>query len=197
MSVWVFDTETTGFVQPKLPPEHPSQPHLVQLGGVLYDDSGHERASMDLTIKPEGWEIPSKASDVHGITPAIADRHGIPLIVALALFSNLAKLARHHVGHNIEFDMKVMAAAFHRVNRPMPAMNPRCTKDMADPILKLPPTEKMINAGFGHKFKPPTLTECVRFFFDEQLVGAHSAVIDARACGRVYFELLRRTTQKD
>lgn len=82
-----------------------------------------------------------------------------------------------------------MQAAFHRVARPFPAMNIVCTKEMADPVLCLPPTARMIAAGYGDKFKAPSLAECIRFLFEEEMAGAHSALADCRYCARVFFEL--------
>ena len=63
----LFDTETTGFVQKDYPPDHPSQPHLVQLGMILADDASNEIQSVELIVRPEGYEIPKQASDVHKI----------------------------------------------------------------------------------------------------------------------------------
>jgi DNA polymerase-3 subunit epsilon len=42
--------------------------------------------------------------------------------------------------------------------------------------------------------KPPKLEECIQHFFSEELPGAHDALIDARACARVYFHL--KTTEE-
>ena len=63
-----------------------------------------------------------------------------------------------------------------------------CTKEAATPVLKLPPTPKMVRAGRTH-FKSPNLAECVRHFFDEDLLGAHDAMVDVRVCKRVYFAM--------
>jgi len=46
----------------------------------------------------------------------------------------------------------------------------------------------MLAAGFT-KPKPPKLEECIRHFFNEELDGAHDAMVDVRACRRVYFHL--------
>ena len=91
--ILVFDTETTGFVDFHMPPDHECQPHLVQLAAILIDDAGSERATMSVIVKPDGYEIPEKASAVHGITTDIASRVGIPLAAALHPFINLRKLA--------------------------------------------------------------------------------------------------------
>lgn len=192
-----YDSETTGLTLTREKPSHPNQPHLVQLGCALYDENEVERAQVSLIIKPNGWVIPQGATDAHGITTEMANDLGVPLLVALAVFSNLAKIAHTHVAHNADFDIKVLMAAFHRVNRPFPPINSRCTKDLADPIMKMPPTERMVAAGFGWKSKPPKLIECMNFFFNEDLPGAHDALVDSRACARVFFEILRRQRSEE
>ncbi len=191
----VFDTETTGLPNNREPPDHPSQPHLVQLCALLLDpETQRERSVMSVIIKPDGWTVPPDAYKVHGITTEIAEACGVPLIVAMAMFSNLVRQSTCQVAHNVDFDMKIILAACARLKRPLQGvLNPRCTVNMTTPLLKLPPTERMIAAGFGSKWKSPTLAECVRFFFDEELESAHDAFVDARACARIYFEVLRRT----
>jgi DNA polymerase III subunit epsilon len=190
-----FDTETSDLCLEREKPDHPGQPHVVELGCVLYDHENAERTTVNVIIRPTGWTIAPKAQETHGISLEMAYDLGIPAMVAMAMFSNLVKQADRTCGHNITFDLKVMMAEFHRIGRPFPPTNPRCTKDLAEPVLKLPPTERMKATGMGHKFKSPTLTECVRFLFDEELVGAHGALADARACGRVLFELERRAKE--
>lgn len=190
--ILAFDSETSGLTITREKPTHPGQPHLVQLGCSLYDEDQVERSYISLIIKPTGWTIPQGAAEVHGITTEMANDLGVPLVVALATFNHLVKASHTHIAHNSDFDIKVMLAAFHRANRPFPPINPRCTKDLADPIMKMPPTERMVAAGFGWKTKPPKLIECMKFFFDEELPGAHDALVDARACARVFFEIERR-----
>ena len=63
-----------------------------------------------------------------------------------------------------------------------------CTMRGATHLVDLPPTPRMIAAGFN-KPKPPKLAECVRAFFSEDLDGAHDALVDVRACARVFFHL--------
>ena len=71
-----------------------------------------------------------------------------------------------------------------------------CTMSASSAIMKLPPTEKMISAGFN-KPKPPKLSDAYEHFFGKNLEGAHNALVDVRACKEVYFELLKRNAVED
>jgi DNA polymerase-3 subunit epsilon len=186
--ILIFDTETTGLLIKGQP-----TPHLVQLAAMLMDHKGRECASISLIIRPDGYEIPPKASAIHGISTAMAMDCGVPLIVACGMFSNLIKISSLQVAHNAEYDCAIILAAFQRVSRPVPTLNTACTKELASPILNLPPTEKMLAAGFN-KPKSPNLAECMQFFFREEIVNAHNALIDTKCCARVYFEIMRRMT---
>lgn len=194
MTILFVDTETSGLTNTKQDHRHPSQPHLVQLGCLLTNDEGGELGSIDLIVRPEGYAIPTEAARVHGITTEIADMAGVPLVLAVAVFTNLRAKADKVVAHNQAFDRLVLEAAIHRTGRTPASPGPAdwdCTMEMASPVLAIPPTTRMVAAGFT-KFKPPNLGECYRFLFDEELAGAHNALVDVRACARVYFELRRR-----
>jgi DNA polymerase-3 subunit epsilon len=197
--ILVFDTETTGFVEPTLPPGHPSQPKLVQLGCVLMTDEFREVAAVDLTVRPDGYTIPDRSSQVHGITTSIAHETGIPLANVLGVFAQLRANAVECVAFNTKFDRLVMEAAFARHGRQPTVGWPdklRCCMEEATPIMALPPTARMKAAGFD-KFKPPSLAEAYRHFCgklaaedmrypwlrseDGGFAGAHSALVDCRA----------------
>lgn len=189
-----FDTETTGFPKRHLPLDHPEQPKLVQLAAILAEDDGAERASVCAIIRPNGWAIPAAASEIHGIDEALAVRSGIALISALHVFLDLAGHADRVVAHNVGFDVEVMQIAMESVGWPSAATafgaKPRaCTMSLATAVVNLPPTAKMVAAGFNRP-KPPKLEECVRHFFDEALEGAHDALVDVRACARVHRHLI-------
>jgi DNA polymerase-3 subunit epsilon len=191
--VLIFDTETAGLPQDTLPDDHPAQPHLVQLGALLVDEDGAERASVNLIVRPDGWTIPSATTAAHGITTEAAARVGVPLALAVAAFTNLRGLADELVAHNLPFDEKIMQYAITRVGKTPRSAGPSlrtCTMALAAPVVNLPPTAKMLAAGFN-KPKAPSLSECYRHFFGEELAGAHDALVDARACARVYFHLKR------
>lgn len=192
MMLLFADTETTALYNFSRPPDHPSQPHLVQLGCILTEQDGTPRATLDLIVRPEGYAIPDAAAAVHGITTEIAERVGIPLTIAVAAFVHLRSKADTIVAHNLAFDERIMATAIHRTGKTITLAAPlarACTLEMAEPILKLPATAKMVAAGRANQFKKPNLGECYRHFFGEELKGAHTALADAQACARIYFAI--------
>jgi DNA polymerase-3 subunit epsilon len=187
--ICAFDTETTGLYDPI---------RLVELGVVLFelrsDWSFFERASVSLIIRPEGFTIPEKAASIHGITTEIALHFGISVISAISVLTNLWSKADILIAHNFEYDDKVINGEIIRLGRNSNLRRPPtiCTKDLSAPILNIPPTPRMISSGYGGMPKAPKLEECYRFFFNEEIIGAHSALVDARACARVFAEIKRR-----
>ena len=180
-----YDTEATGFPNTRAPHDDERQPHIVQLAAILTEDDGTERA-------PQGWEIPAEAAAVHGITTEMAARVGVSEAMAFACWNRLGFLAKTHVAHNIAFEYLVMQIAEARLRPAIRSTTSKaarfCTMKAATPIVNLPPTAKMLAAGFNRP-KSPQLGECVKHFFNEELAGAHDALVDVRACARVYFHL--------
>lgn len=184
-----FDTETTGFFNERQPVDHPSQPHIVQLAAMLTEDDGAEVMSFSVIVD-NGVPIPVQASNVHGITTEIADARGIEPEIAMHLFGHVYRLADTVVAHNIKFDKGVVEAEIFRRHGEVRRLTKPlfCTMEAASPIVNLPPTERMLVAGFD-KPKPPKLEECIAHFFGEKLDGAHDAMIDVAACRRVFLHL--------
>lgn len=191
-----FDTETTGLPDYRSPSDAPTQPHLVQLAMILTEDDGRERGSVSLIVKPEGWEIPPGASDIHGITTEVARSCGVSEKSAVELYRSFFALASTSIAHNHSFDERIMRIAQLRAGHDRAQIESNeqkqkfCTCTSAALIVNLPPTARMLAAGFN-KPKPPKLEECMRHFFGEELTGAHDALVDVRACIRVYFELTK------
>lgn len=189
-----LDTETTGLPVKGAPLDDPAQPHLVQLALLLTEDDGTERVSMSMIVNP-GMIIPPGASSVHGITNDVAGRCGISSPKALSIFDRYAGMANLLVAHNAEFDLTLMEIALLRAQKTMKNLSATfmgvphfCTAKAATPIVNLPPTGKMLAAGFNRP-KTPELSECVKHFFNEDIEGAHDALVDVRACARVFFHI--------
>lgn len=187
-----FDTETTGFFHDRLPVDDSSQPHIVQLAAQLCEDNGEPVSGFSFIVDPGIGKIsiPESASNVHGITNERAVQFGVSSEFALSAFTHLYQRADIVCAHNIKFDKGVMEAAIARhYKKVMPLRKPLfCTMEAASPVVNLPPTERMRAMGMT-KPKPPKLEECIRHFFNEDLDGAHDAMVDVTACRRVYLHL--------
>lgn len=190
-----YDTETTGLPLFSEPSEDPRQPHIVQIGAALVDlDTFAEIASLDVIVRPDGWTVPDDVAAIHGITTDRAMDVGVPARVVFDLFLELWGRATVRIGHNEGFDARLVRIALlrHRDNDPEAEINARwkagiaqCTQALSTPILKLPPTAKMIAAGRRHH-KSANLGEAFQFFTGKPLEGAHNAMVDVRACMAVY-----------
>lgn len=195
--ILAFDTETTGLPDFRAPSSAIHQPHLVQLAAILTEGPDANPMAFSRIVRPDGYtEMPAQAFDAHGISFERAMDEGIPLAEALDMFNHFLAQADLLVAHNINFDAKLMRIAFHRADRAPARENlPKfCTMAAATPLVNLPPTERMLAAGFN-KPKAPSLTECIRHFFNEPLEGAHNALVDVKACVRLYFRLLQGGAQ--
>lgn len=187
----VFDTETSCFVNKNLPPDHPDQCRLVELGAILCDEQGVERSSLSLIVRPEGWTISPGAAAVHGITQDVAKRFGVPVKLAIEAFQSLLANAEKCLAFNMKFDRDVVSIERIRLGEERPAPWPvplECVMELARNALNLPPTVAMKRAGrLGPK--NPNLNEAHVKLFDEPILQAHSALADARAAKRVWFKL--------
>ena len=189
-----FDTETSGLPLFSEPSEDPRQPHIVQLGACLVDlDTRQTLASLDVIVKPEGWTIPAEVAAIHGITTEKALAAGIPESLAVELLLELHKQADFRVAHNESFDSRILRIACKRFFDDATADEwkggrAECTQLLSTPILKLPPTAKMIAAKRTHH-KSANLGEAFKHFTGQELVGAHSAMVDVQACIKVWFAI--------
>lgn len=181
-----FDTETTGTPRSYKAPVSDLQnwPRLVQIAWLLVDENGREVASAEHIIKPAGFTIPKDAAKVHGITTEMARQIGVEIEPVLVEISSDIKKASVLVAHNIQFDEKILGAEFLRSGKPniLESKIRTCTMQGATNFCRLP-------GQYGYKW--PTLQELYGKLFNEQLEGAHHALVDVRACARCYFELRR------
>lgn len=195
-----YDTETTGLPLFSEPSEDPRQPHIVQLAACLVDlDKRETISSMDVIVEPDGWEIPAEVSAIHGITTEFAQAHGVSESMAVGMFMSLWDRSQLRIAHNESFDARILRIALMRYEDPeaadtWKAGNAECTQILSTPILKLPPTAKMIAARRNHH-KSANLGEAYRFFTGQPLEGAHRAMVDVHACIDVYYAIQDRQLQ--
>jgi len=184
MGLLFLDTETTGKYDFKAPHTAPQQPYLVQLAMILDDLEGNTIEEYETIIRVAEINIPISAAEIHGITTAIANAHGIDVRVALDKFDDFWQKSNRIIAHNIDFDRKIMQTAYHRTGRDgLFGMTPTyCTMEHSTDVLKLP--------GRYRGYKWPKLDEAYRVLIDpEGFEGAHNALNDVRACRKVYYAL--------
>lgn len=183
----VFDTETTGMANFKAPASDPSQPFIVQLGAILYDDNKRVVAEMNLLVKPDGWTIPPEASAIHGITTEMCEKYGLPLVTVIKLFMTFVKRASILIAHNFPFDKMLVWASLLRLQLAPEIVlfleaKSHCTMAASTDVLKLP--------GKYGSYKWPNLQEAHVHFTGARFEGAHDAMADVRACAAIYFALM-------
>lgn len=189
----VYDTETSGLPDFKAPSDAPHQPHIVEVAAILCDDDGRPVETYHAIVKPTDWTIPDEVADVHGIDTETARRVGLPEEVMLARFSLMWARADFRVAHNDSFDARILRIAFQRFGSYEEAdrwkdMRSVCTAQRSAALCALPPTAKMVAAGFN-KHKTPKLEEAAKILLGRDHAGAHSALADTSMCRLLYLHL--------
>ena len=182
-----FDTETTGVPlnYKASSSDTKNWPRLVQLAWVLTDEEGNRIHTGNLIVKPEGFIIPTDATRVHGITMQRANEEGVPLAEVIEQFKADLDVATYIVGHNIEFDKKIMGAEMIRLGMKdiMDSKKSYCTMQSSINFCK-------ILGKYGYKY--PKLQELYRKLFETEFDNAHDAMSDIEATEKCFWELRKR-----
>jgi DNA polymerase-3 subunit alpha len=184
----IFDTETTGIPHNKTAPisDVDNWPRVVQLAWQLHDYRGQLISQHNYLIKPEGFDIPYKAEQVHGISTKRALAEGHDFKKVLDLFIHDLTKTSVLVGHNIEFDISILGAELLR-------------KEISiDDFLKLEKVDTGIvstefcqmTGGIGGRLKMPRLVELHEKLFGKDFGDAHDASYDVAATARCFFGLI-------
>lgn len=214
MRYLVFDTETSGI--PKFGREHPAdadyQPRVSQFSGLLISDNSNDEGK-DLThsvpgavqikeftsfLKPDGWNDKAKA-DVdmlaeklnNGITLERIMDEGRPAKEILDIYVDMVDTCDVMVAANVVFDLKMMRIELARAEYKekfydVPSF---CILEASTDLCAIPPTKRMVRAGFK-KFKKPSVGECYEILFGQKLENAHDAAVDTMATARILFHLI-------
>jgi len=186
-----FDTETTGLPQRWNADfcDVDNWPRMVQLGFLVYDDAGKLKESADLIIKPDGFIIPNEVVRIHGISTERALAEGIALAEALDKFVGVLDEAHTLIGHNVEFDQKILGTELYRLGlhddlETLKEIDKVCTMKSSTNYCAIPK-----NSGYGAGYKWPTLAQLHWKLFAREFAGAHSAYQDAETCAKCFFKL--------
>jgi len=185
----IFDTETTGLPHNKTAPveDLDNWPRLVQIAWQLHDHSGKLLSTGNHIVKPEGFTIPFNAEKIHGISTKRALEVGEDLAEVLDKFSEDVKQAEVLVGHNIEFDNKIIGAEYLRTEKEN-LLSEAKNIDTAEDTKEF----CQLQGGIGGRLKPPKLIELYEKLFGEKFDDAHDAAYDVDATAKAFFECLRR-----
>ncbi len=190
----IFDTETTGIPHNKTAPlnDLDNWPRLVQLAWQLHDAHGKLIAQQSYIVRPDGFDIPFKAEQVHGISTQRAMDEGHELKKVLDLFENDLSKTKLLVGHNIEFDINIIGAELIRSSLPTELFLSLQKLDTG-----IASTEFcQMQGGIGGKLKMPRLTELHQILFGKKFEDAHDASYDVAATARSFFGLIAKQVVK-
>lgn len=189
MNVLFIDTETTGKpIDYRAPASKINNwPRLVQIGIITYQD-GRKDEEWEEIIKPEGFNIPSEAAGIHGITTERAMVEGERLSTILYLLRWLSESCDAIVGHNVNFDLCVIGAEFYRLTgeNPLERKPAICTMKSSIDFCAIPSPKK------PGAFKWPTLEELYIKLFGRPCGQTHTALDDIRRTAECFFELEKR-----
>jgi len=182
-----LDCETTGLPNNYRAPSSAvdNWPRVVSIAWRMSKGPRQPVSEGSAIIKPEGFVIPAEATAIHGITQDQADKEGENLSAILLSLIWRIEDSNVVVGHNIEFDAKVIGAEFiRRVNIDPLELKPLiCTMRQSTDFCKIP-------GPYGVKW--PKLGELYKKLFESEIEGQHSSAADVEACERCFWELVQR-----
>lgn len=190
----IFDTETTGIPRNKTAPisDLENWPRLVQLAWQLHDARGKLLSQHNYIIKPDGFDIPYKAEQIHGISTKRALEDGHELKTIIELFEKDLASAKILVGHNIEFDINIIGAELIRTSHPSERFLALERIDTGITSIEF----CQLQGGIGGRLKMPTLEELHKKLFGKGFDDAHDASYDVAATARAFFGLIKKNIIK-
>ena len=176
MSIIFMDTETTSLLAVEAAAlEH--QPYMVEICCVKVNIFLEKPTTLSLLIKPP-IHIPDEVSKIHRITDEDV-KNKKPFAGEYKLLASFFLGATHLVGHNLQFDKRILENELKRINKvtnfPWPPIN-ICT---VEEIVKIK----------GHRMSLGDLHEEL---FGVRFEEAHRAEADTMALLRVFREMVNR-----
>lgn len=190
-----IDTETNGLPANYQAPgtDTDNWPRCIQLAYALtnLETAEHYIKYGNWLIKPDGWTISEKITDLTGISMERAEAEGVPIAYALDTFAQVLSQADIVVAHNMDFDWPVLTAEFTRLGFEAPFWGARfCTMKSPEVINFCAIPASSAQRYRGQKYKWPKLQELYKKLFDHEFEGAHNAFSDVSALSRCFFELV-------
>ncbi len=189
MKIFVFDTETTWFINKK-ETDLDKQPHIIQFAWIMWDIDEKlnfkEEKRVDILINPK-IPIPFWSSEIHHIYDI--DVKNAPYIEEviddIMSYINWVDII---IWHNIEYDEDMVKLELKRLNREY-EYHPKqviCTMNETINFCKLP--KKLSTSSW---YKRPKLWELHKKLFNKYFIWAHDAMTDVEATLNSFIELVK------
>jgi hypothetical protein len=184
-----FDTALTGRYHYRDPDDKADQPHLCRLAMQVVAPSGAALLNICHLIVPGPlWPFESDAVAAHGISPGMADEHGIPLEQAISVFVKALAEATTVVAFNYDHHRRVIlrSAADLRIEMPIPEMGSPpafCAMREATNHVRAPRT------GPGGGIRWPRMAEAFSYFNNGSPLSESP---DPRTQGHLNVQAIRR-----
>lgn len=179
----VIDTETTGLTSLSFVTErnYLKWPRLVQIAWGLMEND-HIEIQNSTIIRPNGFNIPSDAIRIHGITNKQALEHGKDLKHLLATLNRAMQTTDTIIAHNLNFDVGILQSEAMRLGMRLEMPNKhQCTAFMGQAYMRK--SKKMRLSEF------PRLGDLHKILLGDDYEPKHDARSDVIACANVYKEL--------
>jgi hypothetical protein len=205
MKFIVYDTETTGLPASKNAKMTSTElwPYIVQLSYLKYDSERNHLQEKDSIIKiPENVIMDEKNIAIHGITNEVSQTKGVSLIRVIDDFINDISDVDLLIGHNLEFDLKMMVVELFRIINEstdevvkqtysekmdkLYSLNKYyCTMQNSINLCKLPNPNKK----YGDQYKYPRLDELHTHLFGKKPQKLHNSLNDIMVTFRCFYKL--------
>ena len=205
MKILVFDTETTGKIDKYSNLlETEKQPHIVQFSYVMYDtDKNNVFINDDIIKIPEHIVLSPESVNIHGITQEKCQTSGVILYDVLRNFHVKVKEADYIIGHNLEFDVKMLIIEFYRLKEESSndeaydriidyfekgkQFNSKCFCTMKNTV----DICKLENPNNKNKqYKYPRLGELHKHLFSYEPKNLHNSLFDVIITLRCFYKLI-------
>ena len=185
MNILVFDTETNGKIADfnASPKDFEKFPRITQIAWAKFHlgDKPTRQGTQSTLIFPDGWTIPVEPFFMeNNMNDERCRNEGLAIKGVLKLLCEDIEKADVIVAHNMNFDLRIVAAEMNRLGLSC-ANKPRkvCTMLSSAKYCNLP------------KFKWPKLEELHTKLFGHFNIKAHDALGDVLATADCFFELVK------
>lgn len=186
--ILVLDTETTGF--PTYKNAHPfyktyyASARMVELAYVLIDHTTNKIVKeVSFLIKDDDRDS-IQNSHIHGITNEMTQQTGVYIDKCLDELYEDLKIVDLIVGHNVQFDMKILLSEIYR-------QYSQRKKLLGLLYLKNTACTMLMGLKYMGVVKYPKLKELYKHLFDEDWDQEHRALDDVKKCAKCYLQLIK------